>query len=400
MHDGLQPFLAAANQRDKLLTVIAGIVSICSCRSPAWAYLRFRFADHFGRKSSPAGALRVAESVVHDRAKARFSVDNCGTYADQSTTIRKDRSRLIPNQSDEQTLLNESIMTKHSRRDALAAAGALLLGRSAGAIAAGQAAPAVELRLGLVTYNWGRDWDLPTVITNCARTGFSGVELRSTHAHGVEISLNRQQRAEVRSSFDDSPVELMGLGSACEYHASDPAELKRNLKETRDFLQLSHDVGSTGVKVRPNRLPADVPVEKTIDQIGRSLNEVGRMAEDLNQQIRVEVHGQGTSELPVMKAIMDVADHPSVAVCWNCNPTDMNGEGFEHNFALVRDRMATVHIHDLRSDQYPWKDLFARLKQVDTSSFTGWTLLEDGKVPKDIVQAMHDNTKLWKRLAG
>jgi hypothetical protein len=62
--------------------------------------------------------------------------------------------------------------------------------------------------------------------------------------------------------------------------------------------------------------------------------------------------------------------------------------------------MATVHIHDLRSNQYPWKDLFARLKQVDTSSFTGWTLLEDGKVPKDIVQAMHDNTKLWKRLAG
>ncbi len=291
-------------------------------------------------------------------------------------------------------------MNKYSRRESLAAAAALFLANSAAAVPTVRAAPSTALRLGLVTYNWGKTWDLPTVIKNCSETGFEGVELRSTHRHGVEITLNKQQRAEVRSRFDDSPVELMGLGSACEYHATDPAELQVNLTETREFLQLSHDVGSTGVKVRPNQLPKGVRWEKTIEQIGRSLNEVGRMADDLNQQIRVEVHGRGTSELPVMKAIMDVADHPSVGICWNCNAADMNGKGFEYNFKLVEDRLATVHIHDLRSQQYPWKDLFALLKEVDTSPFTGWTLLEDGKVPDKIVQAMHENTKLWKQLVG
>lgn len=298
-------------------------------------------------------------------------------------------------------------MNRSSRREFLAASAALLATSSGAAAAfstgtsafADRADSTTALRLGLVTYNWGKSWDLDTIIRNCADTGFQGVELRSTHQHGVEITLNSRQRAEVRSRFEDSPVELMGLGSACEYHATDPAELKKNIDETLAFLQLSHDVGSTGVKVRPNRLPDGVAAEKTIEQIGRSLNQVGQMAADLNQQIRVEVHGRGTSELPVMDAIMEVADHPSVGVCWNCNAADLNGEGFRHNFELVRDRMATVHIHDLRGKQYPWEELFELLKTVDAKSFTGWTLLEDGKVPEDIVQSMHENTKLWKQLA-
>jgi len=41
------------------------------------------------------------------------------------------------------------------------------------------------MRFGLVTYQWGKDWDLPTLIANCKKTGLLGVELRTQHAHGV-----------------------------------------------------------------------------------------------------------------------------------------------------------------------------------------------------------------------
>ena len=73
--------------------------------------------------------------------------------------------------------------------------------------------PGAGIRYGLVTYLWGREWDLPTLIANCEKTGVFGVELRTTHAHGVEPGLNAAQRAEVRKRFDDSPVTLVGLGS-------------------------------------------------------------------------------------------------------------------------------------------------------------------------------------------
>jgi len=111
------------------------------------------------------------------------------------------------------------------------------------------------MQLGLVTYMWGADWDLPTLIENCEQTGFAGVELRSTHKHGVEPTLSAAQREEVARRFDDSGVELAGLGSACEYHSPDPNVLKKNIEETKAFVRLCHDCGGGGVKIRPNGLP-------------------------------------------------------------------------------------------------------------------------------------------------
>ncbi|MDG1894372.1 MAG: sugar phosphate isomerase/epimerase [Fuerstiella sp.] len=287
------------------------------------------------------------------------------------------------------------------RRDFLAATAALAA-VSQPALSAGFATPATarKLKLGLVTYNWGKAWDVPTVIRNCAATGFAGVELRSTHKHGVEITIDANRRTEVRKQFADSDVELVGLGSACEYHAVDPAVLKKNIDETKQFVRLCKDVGGTGVKVRPNGLPKERSVEQTLEQIGRSLNEVGRFAGEHGIQIRVEVHGRGTSEIAHMKTIFDIADDPNVVVCWNCNPTDLTGDGLTANYRSLQNRMGTIHIHDLRNNKYPWEELFPLLQDTTAESFTGWALLEEGSVPQDIVPAMKENHERWKVLTS
>ena len=51
------------------------------------------------------------------------------------------------------------------------------------------------MKLGLVTYNLAFSWDLDTLIEKCGRLGFEGVELRTTHKHGVEPSLTAKERA-------------------------------------------------------------------------------------------------------------------------------------------------------------------------------------------------------------
>ena len=173
--------------------------------------------------------------------------------------------------------------------------------------------------------------------------------------------------------------------------------LKKNIDETKAFITLCHDIGGTGVKVRPNGLPGDIPVEKTLEQIGRSLNELAEFGACYGVQIRLEVHGRGTAHVPHIKTIMDIATNKNTVVCWNCNPQDLEGEGLAHNFNLVKDRIGTIHIHDLRNDNYPWSELFKLLRQA---KFTGWTLLEDGRVPADIVGAMKENRKVWDKLAG
>ena len=281
---------------------------------------------------------------------------------------------------------------------AAVAAGALASGTTlTGAPAKASAKPATlfskpaRMHLGTVTYNLAMDWDIATIIKNCTEAKFEGVELRTTHKHGVEVSLGKEQRAEVKKRFADSPVKLWSLGSAFDYHTPDPAKLRKDIAATKEYIVLAQDVGATGVKVRPNALTKEVPVEKTLEQIGRSLRELGEFAKDHGQEIRVEVHGPGTSKLEHIKTMMDSAHHKQVGVCCNSNPTDLDDKGFDHNFDLVKDKIFTVHLRDLYLEDYPFRRLFARLNQI---GFTGFCFAE---IPPstDPVRLMKYYRSLW-----
>lgn len=257
--------------------------------------------------------------------------------------------------------------------------------------------PGSKMRFGLVTYLWGKDWDLPTLIANCEKSKVLGVELRTTHAHGVEPSISSQQRKEVRKRFEASPVILVGLGSNERFDDPDPDKLAKAIENTKAFVKLSYDVGGSGVKVKPNSFHKGVPREKTIEQIGRSLNVVGKFASDYDQQIRLEVHGQ-CAELPTIKAIMDIADNPSVGVCWNSNRQDLSGKGLEYNFNLVKDRFGdTAHVREFNTDDYPYQQLINLFVRMD---YKGWLLLETISKPKDRVKALAEQRVLFAQMVA
>lgn len=256
--------------------------------------------------------------------------------------------------------------------------------------------PESAMNLGLVTYLWGRDWDLPTLIQNCEQAKIHGVELRTQHEHGVEPSLSKTERGEVRRRFAESPVELVGYGSNAQFHDPDPRTVQKNIELTKSYIKLMHDCGGSGVKVKPNGLPKNVPHEKTLRQIGRALNVVAAFGADYGQEIRLEVHGRGTSELPNIKKIMDVADHPNVGVCWNCNGTDLKGEGLEANFKMVQDRLADiVHVRELNGGNYPYGKLMRLLAKMQ---YAGWILLECRTNPSDRVAALKEQKRVFEEL--
>jgi sugar phosphate isomerase/epimerase len=189
---------------------------------------------------------------------------------------------------------------------------------------------------------------------------------------------------------------LMGLGSAFDYHTPDPEKLRKDIAATQEYIVLAHDVGAPSVKVRPNGLPKEVPVDKTLEQIGRALRELGEFGDGRGVQIRLEVHGSGTSLLPNIKKIMDAADHKNVGVCWNSNQSDLEGQGFDPNFDLVKDRIFQVHMRDLCLDEYPWRKLLTRLNEI---GFTGYCLAEISE-SKDPVRVMRYYRALWLAYQG
>jgi sugar phosphate isomerase/epimerase len=258
------------------------------------------------------------------------------------------------------------------------------------------AEPKKAMKFGLVTYLWAQDWDLPTIIANCEKTGYGGVELRTQHAHKVEINLNAAQRAEVKKRFNDSTVKCIGYGSNFEYHSPDRAVLRKNIEDTKEYIKLCRDIGATGIKVKPNDLPADVPKEKTIAQIAASMNEIGRFARDYDQLVRVEVHGNHTQEIPNMKAIFDQVTEPNVRICWNCNDQDLLPPGLEGNFNIVKKWFGdTVHIRELNDGSYPYQELFNLFTSIH---YDGWILLEARTEPADKIAAMKEQLSLFNQM--
>lgn len=226
------------------------------------------------------------------------------------------------------------------------------------------------LQLGIVTYNIAKDWDLQTILTRLEALKYAGVELRTTHKHGVEVDLSPDERREIRQRFEDSPVVLAGLGSAFEYQSNDPEVFRRNVEGTKEYVKLAHDLACPGVKVRPNGVVKGEPLDVSLRRIGKGLHEVGAFAADYGVEIRVEVHGAVTQELPNFAKIIEYADHPNVYVCWNSNPADVVNGSVKEGFDSLASKIRLVHLRDLTDEKYPWRELFALLSGIGYQGFT------------------------------
>lgn len=226
------------------------------------------------------------------------------------------------------------------------------------------------LKLGLMSYTLAKDWDIDTIIKNCLETKFEHVELRTTHAHGVEVTLSKTARAEVRKKFEDAGIKI-SLASAFAYHWDDPKKLREHIEGTKEYTLLAEDLGAIGIRVFPNAILVDkgIPEEQTLEQIGKSLAEVAQFGHDHGTEIRVCVHGKGTDRVPRIKKMIDYSQSPYVYVNWNCSAHDSDPPGFEANFHMLKDHIRNIHMHELWNEDYPYRKLFMLLKEANYQGY-------------------------------
>jgi sugar phosphate isomerase/epimerase len=292
-------------------------------------------------------------------------------------------------------------MTALSRRSFLGAAAATAGLGALPAKATAAEDKGLKFKLGLVTYNLAAAWSLADILRVCKAVGVSPVELRTTHKHGVEPTLSKDERKEVRKKFADANVEIWGCGTICEFQSPDQAEVKKQIETCKEFVQLAADLGGRGVKVRPNGLPKDVPVEKTLEQIGKSLIPCGKAAADAGVEIWVEVHGGGTQKPENMKTIMEHCGHDKVGVTWNSNPTDIKDGSVAEAFKMLWPWIRSCHINELHKDAtgiYPYRELFRLFRN---QGYDRATLCEVGRSFPDVevgAEVLRYYKALWTEL--
>ena len=165
-----------------------------------------------------------------------------------------------------------------------------------------------------------------------------------------------------------------GLGTTCEFHFADQAVVRKNIDETKEWVKLAKDLGSPSVKVRPNGLVKEVPEEKTLEQIGKSLAECARSRRTTASRSSSKFTAPKRSACRASgRSSITAGNHPAVRACWNSNQTDLLDGGFDANFQLLKNQIGQIHMRDLMLEEYPWRKLIASLAEM---KFQGYCFAE------------------------
>ena len=248
------------------------------------------------------------------------------------------------------------------------------------------------MKLGLLTYNMARHWDLPTLLAKAREIGFEAVELRtdSDHAHGVEVTLGEDERAKVKEQAAAAGVEICGLSSGCKYDSLDEGELGQNVEHTKALVQLCADVGAPGLKVFGNNFHEGVSKDTTMCQVAEALEECARFAQPLDVEIRFEMHGDFDPWKYCVR-VVELAGEPNVSLIYNCDRRDVADGSIAQVWRHVAPYVGHVHLHDL-TDEFPYRELFRLLKEAGYEGHTS-AELPDSSDPERL---LHYYRAVWE----
>jgi sugar phosphate isomerase/epimerase len=235
------------------------------------------------------------------------------------------------------------------RRNFLGTSAAVLVAGCVRARASsGASQSAARLPIGFSTLgspNW--DW-LPT-LDFAAAHGYAALELRGIRDQMDLTKVTELQAprfAETQRQLLDRHLVITDLGASANLHDLDSAKHDPQMDEARRFIDLASAMRVPYVRVFGNKYVAGVPRERTIEQISRSLHELGEYARPRNVVVLLETHGDFTDS-PTLLEIMRRADSPGVALLWDAHHTyAFGGEQPEATVREIGRYIRHTHLKD------------------------------------------------------
>jgi len=95
---------------------------------------------------------------------------------------------------------------------------------------------------------------------------------------------------------------------------------------------------------------------------------------------------------------MDQVTQPLVRVKLNSDVRDTRGQGFEHNFNLVKDRLGhTLHLHDLQDEKFPFQ---LQTNLLVKMNWDGWAMLETSTKVSDRIAALVEQREIFDAMVA
>ena len=95
------------------------------------------------------------------------------------------------------------------------------------------------MKVAFMSFSWPQA-SLAQLLSAARTYGYDGLEPRTGHAHGIDLSASASERVEIRRQAQDSGVALCCLALSCRY--TDPADVEQQVDETRRYVDLAADL--------------------------------------------------------------------------------------------------------------------------------------------------------------
>src|SRR6185369_576443 len=118
-------------------------------------------------------------------------------------------------------------------------------------------------------------------------------------------------------------LKISCVSSSSEMHHKDPAKRAQQLADAKKFIDLASTLGVPNVRVFGNKIEG--PQDEVVAWVADGLRQLGDYAGPKNVTVIIESHGDFTTS-PILKAVLEKANHPHVALLWDANHTFVDGK--------------------------------------------------------------------------
>lgn len=169
-------------------------------------------------------------------------------------------------------------------------------------------------------------WDWHKVLDFAKQNSFSAVELRGLQ--GTMDLPSRPEFAPDRIEQSKKDVAAQGLRISClsssaNMHDADPEKHEAQLADARRFIDLASALGVPYVRVFGNKVIG--ARDAAVKNIAQSLRSLGEHSGPKNVTVVIESHGDFTDS-PTLRAVLEAADSPHVALLWDAHHTFVSGK--------------------------------------------------------------------------
>ena len=224
------------------------------------------------------------------------------------------------------------------------------------------------------------DLPLSEILKLAQKYHVSAIEVR-----GIDIEMSNElisdfseQQAEATiSSFKQSGVYPLSLGTSCKFH--DASIVEKNIRKAETEIDIAQRIGFKAIRVFGNNIID--PEDECIKRVADALNQVCAYAKTKGIEVYLEVHGDFNT-VERLNALIEQIHHDNFGLIWDVYHThSVYGKQWKVFYEAMKKWIVHVHIKDSVGKKLTLPgegelEIVTIINHMINDGYTGWFSLE------------------------